>query len=587
MKFILKSIQGFIQAVKRFPLSVTALAAETGLLWYTISLDRDPGLVIFKVIFILAVAAVMGAAVQFLVERFDRSLKFKLISYGLALLLIGGYALIIWPSPEIDYLVATRTFVAVFALICATLYIPSIKKAFEFNLSALAHFQAAYTALLYAVVLFVGLALTLASIDLLLFKIDNKYFGYTAALVFVFFAVVYFLSLLPDFNSSDAKDLEITAERTKFPKLISILISYIAIPLVSIYTLVLFSYFIKIVITRVWPIGQLGPMVLGYSIAGLVVYILASSLSNAFAKLYQRYFPMVWIPIAIVQLISIWIRLNAYGITESRYYLTLSALYSLGMGLYLSFKPVHFNRNLVLVAMILALGSIIPPVDAFSVSRASQKARLTTILENANLLVDGTIVPSEEVSITDRKEITSILWYLSDRKYLTDLAWLPEGFEYPMDFKDTFGFDTAYADASVADSFYAYLDYNSELPIEGYFALYRYNIYRDNTTSTYPVKTFEVEGQQYTLHVQREDAKDSSIQILDASNTVVLETHLYPFIAQLRSSTDLAKDSMNATDMMLDVSNDQFKLRIIFQAINIYQDQGDYDCFVLIGKTTP
>lgn len=587
MKFILKSIQGFTQAVKRFPLSVSALAAETLLLWYTISLDQDPGLTIFKSIFILMVLAVMGAAVQFLVERTQRDFKFKLLVYGIGIALVAGYALIIWPSPEIDYLVATRTFVAVFALICATLYIPSIKKAFEFNLSALAHFQAAYTALLYAVVLFVGLALTLASVDLLLFNVDSKFYGYTASTVFVFFAVVYFLSLLPKFNSSDEQDVEITRERTKFPKLISILISYIAIPLVSIYTLVLFSYFIKIIVTRVWPIGQLGPMVLGYSIAGLVVYILASSLGNAFAKLYQRYFPMVWVPIAVVQLISIWIRLNAYGITESRYYLTLSAVYSLGMGIYLSIKPVQSNRYIVLVAMILALGSIVPPIDAFSVSRASQKARLTTILEEANILQDGTIVPAEEVTITVRKEVTSIMWYLSDRNYLSDLEWLPSDFDYPMDFKDTFGFDTAYTDSSIEDSFYAYLDYNSEIPVEGYFGMYRYNIYRDNTTSNYPTQSFEAYGQTYTINIQREDAMDSSIQILDASNNVVLETALYPFIQQLREVSSQPKDAMKATDMMLDVQNDQFKLRILFQAINIYQDQGDYDVYVMVGLTTP
>ena len=44
---------------------------------------------------------------------------------------------------------------------------------------------------------------------------------------------------------------------------------------------------------------------------------------------------------------------------------------------------------------------------------------------------------------------------------------------------------------------------------------------------------------------------------------------------------------MKATDMMLDVQNDQFKLRILFQAINIYQDQGDYDVYVMVGLTTP
>lgn len=93
----------------------------------------------------------------------------------------------------------------------------------------------------------------------------NDAYGYMMAIVWILFATIYYLSLLPRFNSEEVADRTYAQEAGHYPRFLEILVSYIAVPLVAAFTLVLLSYFVKIAVTRVWPTGHLGPMVLGYS----------------------------------------------------------------------------------------------------------------------------------------------------------------------------------------------------------------------------------------------------------------------------------------------------------------------------------
>lgn len=583
MKFIQKTFQGMMVAFKRFPLAITSLISETILLYYIISLDKDPSTFYLKIVFIFLVLIVEGISVEFLIERFNRSLKFKQFAYLGALALVTIYAFIIWPSPEIDYLVGTRTVVALFALTCAGLYIPSYKNAFEFNLVALTAFKAMFTSVLYAFVLFLGLFATIASIDILLFNVDEKMYAYTAVTVWGLFMVTYFLSLLPDFNSQEESDVEKRNEIINFPKILLILISYIAVPLVGIYSLVLIAYIVKIIVTFVWPIGQLGPMVLAYSIAGLVVYILASNLKNAFAKAYQRFFPMIWIPVVITQLISITIRLAAYGITESRYYLALFGLYSLGMGIYLVFKPVVNNQKIALIAMIVALVSIVPPVDAFTISRWSQKTRLTQILEEANLLVNGEIKPNADVSLEVRKETTSIMEYMDRRHYLADLSYLPSDFSLYDDFETTFGFQMSYTYYNQEIYYNAWLDTEEVLSITGYDSFARLSIHPDMKL-LYDDEKWELNNLTVHIEVEQIDTLNHVIKLIDETNNVLIETEsLYTYASLVKEKETANHDMMSADSMSFIVENEVYKLKIIFQNIYLNSDTADYEVIVLVG----
>jgi len=313
-KMILKLFNGMFVAGFRFPLTILSLIGEVSLACYIIALKESPPLFIQKILYTLVVGAVLGMSGQFACERFTQLSKAWIGVYGAAVLLMAGYFLILLPVPELSLAITTRTLVTVFALICAILWIPSFKEKTDFNQIALIHFKYFFTSVLYSAVLSIGLIAIIGAVDILLFNVNDDAYAYAMTFVWILFAPVYYLSLLPKLSSEAAADIKATEFSGSYPKILEILVSYIAILLISAYTLVLIAYFAKILFTFNWTSGQLGPMILAYSAIGLVIFVLASSLRNQFALLYQKIFPKLLIPIVIMQLISVWIRLDAYGV---------------------------------------------------------------------------------------------------------------------------------------------------------------------------------------------------------------------------------------------------------------------------------
>lgn len=580
--------QGLLKAVSRFPLTVLCLMGTTILVCYMISLHKAPELVVQKLMFTFLLGSFLGVAAQFTCERFKGWYRRRSAVYILSALLTAGYYLIIRTVPNIDFEVSVRTMVAVFAMFCTFIWVPSFRGRYDFNKSALIHFKSAFISILYSGVLSAGCASIIAAIDILLFKVNEDSYGYTMSVIWILFATIYYLSLLPRFNSDDASDREYTEDAEKYPKFLEILVSYIAIPLVAAFTIVLAAYFIKILVTLQWPVGQLGPMVLGYSAAGLIIYILASLLANRFARIYQRVFPLVLIPIVIMQLISVAIRLNAYGFTESRYYVALFGIFSIACGILLSLKPVNRNGMIALLAAGFAIFSVLPPVDAFTVSRVSQITRLENMLSSEGILSNGAITPKADASMQVKLETTSILNYLQNRNYTKYLTWLPDDFKTYDAMKSTFGFDPAYEGADSNQNFYnANLDTKKPLNINGYDILLNFNTYRTMPKTDQPIYDFELRGTKYSLTVERLSPQEARVTVKDANGAELVSTGLYDFVKTLPPVTNSPKSALAPENMTLNVEKGGYKLRVVLQNVNITYsgtDGGvDYNGMVLFG----
>lgn len=565
-ELILNIVRGMSLASARFPLTILSLLGAAGIMCYMISLREQPGLLIQKLMFTFLVGSVLGMAAQFAVERFRRLEKQRFMVYGLSALLTAGYFLILWPAPAISSEIGVRTFVAVFALVCTVLWVPSFKGKADFNAVALINFKSAFTSVLYSGVLSGGIAAIIAAIDILLFKVNSDSYAYMMTIIWVIFAPIYYLSLLPRFNSERQEDIKLTEHAGLYPKFLEILISYIAIPLVAAYTLVLFAYFAKILVTMTWPSGQLGVMVLAYSAAGLLIYVLCSLLDNQFSILYRRIFPKVLIPVVIMQLISVGIRLNAYGITESRYYVALFGIFSLTTAIVLSFRRVSRNGIIALLAAGFAIFSVIPPVDAFTVSRVSQISRVENILQAEGILKEGKLVPKTNVSEKVRAETTSILSYLDTRSSLKYIKWLPVDFNIYKDMKVTLGFDQTYPNGNPGSQYF-FASLNAQLPfdISGF----------DTIASAYsgrmdkgkpPSFDMTVRGVSYRLMLTRISNQETKVSITSDAGVELISTGLYDFAKTVTSVG--SKEALSPEAMTLDVSKNGYKLRILFQNIN-------------------
>jgi len=570
--FINNMVYNLRETAGRFPLTIVFLASLSGVMFLMIEdysgLDID---LLSRYMFAGIFGAFLATAVRFMLERFE-NIKNSLIFYGLTILLTAGYFYFM-TDDIVNSKMVIHLLVISFALFAGYLYLPSYKNAMNFGNVALAHFKSAFTSILYGIVLYLGIAAIIGAIDILLYDVDYKSYAHAANIIFIFFTPMYYLSLLPKFNSRDETDDAKKEISFLYPKFLDILVSYITIPLISAFTAVLIIYFIKILVTGVWPVGQVGPMVLGYSAVGYFIYILSSNLNNKFSVVYRKVFPIILIPLVVMQLVSSYIRIDAYGITESRYYVVLFGIFSIVCALVLILGKKKNPNTIVLLSAIFALLSIIPPVDAFTVSKNSQAKRLTEILNRNSMLVDGEIVKKTKLSTDDMFEITNISNYMHEMGYLDDMDWFPEEYadNYYGNFKNIYGFDQYYDRGFPGQDerlyFNAMLDENERINIENYDIFFKMTIHNkrepDEVTGEFSLK-----DKNYMVKQIADEKGYLTITVLDETN-ILMEIPMKEFIDGLFEKSNASKGTMDKESLTIEKQNDKLKVKLLINDINV------------------
>ena len=566
------------ETITRFPMTIVFLASLSTVMFLIIedysSLDID---LLSRYMFAGIFGAFLATTVRFMMERYE-NLKNSFLFYGLTILLTIGYFYFM-TDDKVDNKMLIHLLVISFALFAAYLYLPSSKNALNFGNVALAHFKSAFTAILYGIVLYVGIAAIIGAIDILLYDVDYKSYAHAANIIFIFFTPLYYLSLLPKFNSRDENDDAKKEISFTYPRFLDILVSYITIPLITAFTAVLIIYFIKILATGVWPVGQVGPMVLGYSAAGYFIYILSSNLNNKFSVLYRKLFPLILIPLVIMQMVSSYIRIDAYGITESRYYVVLFGIFSIVCALMLIFDKKKNPNTIVLLSAVFALMSIIPPVDAFTVSKNSQERRLTEILNRNKMIVDGEIVKKTDLSTDDMFEITNISNYMYGMGYLDDMDWFPDKYadNYYGNFKNIYGFEQYYDRGFPGQEetlyLYAILDENEKINIEDYDLFFR--IYIQNKRGPgEDIGEFSLKGKNYSIKQIPDEKGYITITVSDDTNTLI-EIPMKEFIDGLFEKSNAPKGAMDKESLTIEKQNDKLKVKLLIYDMNV--DRNDPD----------
>ena len=560
------------ETITRFPMTIVFLSSLSTVMFLIIedysSLDID---LLSRYMFAGIFGAFLATAVRFMLERYE-NLKNSFLFYGLTIILTIGYFYFM-TDDKVDNKMLIHLLVISFALFAAYLYLPSSKNALNFGNVALAHFKSAFTAILYGIVLYVGIAAIIGAIDILLYDVDYKSYAHAANIIFIFFTPLYYLSLLPKFNSRDENDDAKKEISFTYPRFLDILVSYITIPLITAFTAVLIIYFIKILATGVWPVGQVGPMVLGYSAAGYFIYILSSNLNNKFSVLYRKLFPLILIPLVVMQMVSSYIRIDAYGITESRYYVVLFGIFSIVCALVLIFDKKKNPNTIVLLSAVFALMSIIPPVDAFTVSKNSQERRLTEILIRNKMIADGEIVKKTDISTDDMFEITNISNYMYGMGYLDDMDWFPDKYadNYYGNFRNIYGFEPYYDREfpGQEDTLYlnAMLDENEKINIENYDLFFKIYIHNKREPDE-DIGEFSLKGKNYVIKQILDEKGYITIAVSDDSNTLI-EIPMKEFIDELFEKVNAPKGLMDKETLTIEKQNDKLKVKLLINDLNV------------------
>ena len=322
--------------------------------------------------------------------------------------------------------------------------------------------------ILFSVVLFLGLIAVFATIDgLSLIKLDSNIYIETWLFVVFVFSVIFFLSKL--------KKVDESLENYEIHKIFKFLIYFIVIPLITTYTGILYVYFGKMLITRSWPQGLVSHLILWYTIFSLFIMIMVTPMAkkDSVARIFKKYFPFASLPLLVLSIVSISKRISQYGVTPSRYFVVLLAMWLIFCMVSSIFKA---RLSVILISLITVVYiSVFTPVNNRRITLMSQNKRFEKILVKHGLLKDGKLVKKPELAKEKKYEVTDVLNYIlgiNDRR--NDIENLkPFGkaggkpYKDREEFEKSLGIDTTwyqYSDfVSIGDSYFVTFGINENV----------------------------------------------------------------------------------------------------------------------------
>lgn len=424
---------------KRFPIPLLFAALVVGILIFINHLDfriEETREVYSRVAMVLALGIPLSLSLNVFFEGSTNIKKYTaILAYvGMAIVLTIYYLLFL---KDVDMVSMTRYVAYTIALYLLFSIIPYFRKKKNYEIYVIKLCTRFIITYLYSVILYAGIAAILATINLLFnAEIPSKFFADMAFIVGGIFAPAFFLADVP------GRGEEVSFE--SYPKVLSVLLQFIILPLLSVYTIILYSYFGKIIVTRQLPQGIIGNLVLWYSIISTIVLFLIYPLRKVspWIRTFINIFPKAILPLLAMMFVAIGIRVNAYGITESRYFVLVVGAWVTWVMIYYAVKKDVTNIFLSTSLVIIAFLTVTGPWSAYSISQISQNKRFDQIVRKYEMIdQSGSIKsPKKEFVEDDKKEVSGIIIYFDQYHDLENIKYLPANFE-TSDMKSLFGFD--------------------------------------------------------------------------------------------------------------------------------------------------
>ncbi len=410
--------------------------------------------------------ALVGVA---LCERKNFSTKWRYVISGI----VGAFALLLCLTlPEqLENVDIFRIFVLNVSLYLSFTLIPFWYDDHNYDMGVIQLISRTTITLLYSVVLILGSFAILAAVDSLLgVAIDSEIYSDIAIVVFAFFAPTFLLGDIPDRYS---------VKHLMLDPLIKKLHVYVIMPLLLIYSTVLYLYFAKVVFSMMLPRNMIVHLTLWYSLIAIVTLFFVNSYRAEFglSMWFSKWMPRILVLPIGMMLFSLYLRVSQYGVTVKRYFVVALALWVVGVVIYFIIKQKRVYQNIVVVAIVFMLVSMYGPLNAFNVSFNSQYGRFVNFLESKTMLKGDKLIINSALSRADKREIIDLISFFDRQRQLAKLKFLPNNFDPQDDMEAVFGFpynSGNYYDDNQYISYYRYgefapetiTDYNQFQPIE-------------------------------------------------------------------------------------------------------------------------
>ncbi len=432
-----------LTGIQRFPVTLVIVAVMTALSIWLNHLPYDYSDEVRDNLMRVLLAGLLGIPstliLHLLLERAQRPPQYKpvpiwmrIASFVPVLAGLTAYGWFLFPDFRMEPLVRLSLLTGTLVLLFGCT--PYLWRRPEIPLHVTRLLLRVLVTVLYAGILMLSLFAILFTLDQLLgVNVKSEHYADTAILVWILFAAVHFFAGIPGVREQP--------KLTDSPKTLRFLLHWILIPLLWVYTAILYAYSVQILTAGEWPRGLVSALILSYTCVGLLVWFLShpTRSDNRMAKWYNEFFPWASLPLYAILFTALHMRISEYGFTEPRWLAFILALWCMAATAFVAIRslirhqdPESTGLRLILLPVSLALVafvSVVGPLSAFNISISSQQKILNTILKDNGMIENNRLVAAKEtVSEADQSRISNLLYWFEQNHSLSDVdVWPEEG----------------------------------------------------------------------------------------------------------------------------------------------------------------
>lgn len=451
---VLNIVKGGARSFARYPLSMISalvIAVTASILIQLESVYNEKLFSSLQMAFSLgAISGMVLAAAAF--RRKGFSAGFWLANLGGIILTAAVFLAVYLPAGNISEIAGARIVAGTaISFLLFLLVVSRDEKLSDFNQAAFMSLKSLVIALIYALVILLGLYFVAFAVESLLYEeMSGKVYQHIAVWS-AFIGFAFFLGNFPVFGPGQKLE-DFTAAR-KQPSFIEILFAYVIIPLMTALSAVLFIWAIQILVIGDWPsFTQLSAIFSAYALFGIWLYIMTSHYSQGIAIWYRRLFPFAALLFLAFEAYAIYDRIRLEGLKTVEYFVGITWLFAVIGTILLIFLPVVRNKALAWLAIVLIALIVMPVAGYQDLPALAQAARLKNVLQANNMLVGDRIERAPAgISQEDRQVITDATNFILRNEEAKKPSWFTQSITNPMQFESVYGFNPDYEDGSPVD----------------------------------------------------------------------------------------------------------------------------------------
>lgn len=382
-----------------------------------------------------------------------------------------------------------------------------------------------------SIIITIGLFMIIGIIDTLIYSIDFD----------IYERVLYIVSLLytlPNMLSS------LLVEDYDLSKFIDILISKILIPLFDIAFAIILIYIVKIILELEVPQNEVFAICSSLFIFMVPITIFSGKYKSKYYEYNNKYLAPLFIIPLILQIYSLVIRINDYGITLNRYLGIALIVVEIGSIIFLTYKDRKYIANIfILVAITLIVTNVLPFTNMMDVVTRSQlKVIKEEIKEDTNI---------EKLEKGQKRKVYSAYHAIVDNFNSTEVRYLFPDYIKKIDFEELY--TPIYYDN---DNSYLYLTHHGKETIDiSEYKTMRPLTVQSNKTKAYIDKKVTYDFTNYIdeMYKEKDNIRDNEYSNYIEKNPLIkLDDNTYYYIKDMNLYLNIKNNEPELDEIYID-----------------------------------